>query len=105
MDCQKICSVSAGYKKWNSVLVGYEQINSAIMGFTKKSSLVLLYAEAKGNNSFMRAVRAVELRLPSGAINKAVLSPARIESPHRFRTTGACHLKTRRKNSLPLLMK
>ena len=44
---------------------------------------MLLYAEAKGNNSFTRALRAaVELRLPSGAINKAVLSPVRIESPN-----------------------
>ena len=45
---------------------------------------MLLYAEAKGNNSFTRAVRAVELRLPSEAINKAVLSPVRFESPLRF---------------------
>ena len=59
------------------------------------SVLVLLYAEAKGNNSFTRALRAaVELRLPSGAINKAVLSPVRIESALRFQSTGACHLKT-----------
>ena len=69
------------------------------------SSLVLLYAEAKGNSSFTRALRTVELRLPSGAFNKAVLSPVRIESPLRSQSTGACHLKTRRKNSLPLLMK
>ncbi len=47
----------------------------------------------------------LELRLPSGAFNKAVLSPVRIESPLRSQSTGACHLKTRRNNSLPLLMK
>ena len=55
---------------------------------------MLLYAETKGNNSFTRALRAaVELRLPSGAFNKAVLSPVRIESALRFQSTGACHLK------------
>ncbi len=70
-----------------------------------KFSLVLLYAESKGNSSFTRAVRAVELRLPSGAITKAVFSPVRIESPLRFRAIGACHLKTRRKNILALLIK
>ena len=55
---------------------------------------MLLYAEAKGNNSFTRALRAaVELRLPSGAFNKAVLSPVRIESALRFQSICACHLK------------
>ena len=54
---------------------------------------MLLYAEAKGNSSFTRAMRTVELRLPSGAFNKAVLSPVRIESALRFQSTGACHLK------------
>ena len=55
---------------------------------------MLLYAEAKGNNSLTRALRAaVELRLPSGAFNKAVLSPVRIESALIFQSTGACHLK------------
>ena len=47
-----------------------------------QSSLVILSAKAKGNkNNNARVLRAVEFRPPSGAINKAVLSPVRIESP------------------------
>ena len=66
------------------------------------SSLVIISSKEKGNKIIMHnahVLRSVEFRPPSGAINKAVLSPVRIESPFRFQLTGACLLRTRKGNS------